>query len=214
VYDIERGTMGAIRPQVWQNDTSVSKTSWAWVDGHVYKSADDLIAELADVVSKNGVLLLNIGPKPDGTIPDEEQTLLREVGAWLDRNGEAIYGTRPWVIASEGPTEVAVGSFVDGEDRAFTGADFRFTARQHVTGEYVYAIPLAEPVDGVLRIRAFGRGAGLLTRPIKEVTVLGESGAVDWEQIAGELIVHTTGPAVVKLFLEPEQVQPRTDFLH
>jgi alpha-L-fucosidase len=214
VYDIERGTMGDIRPSVWQNDTSVSKTAWSWVRGHEYKSADDLIAELADVVSKNGVLLLNVGPKPDGTIPDEEQELLRSIGAWLTRNGEAIYGTRPWVIASEGPTEVAVGSFVDGAAPAYTGADFRFTARTHVTGEYVYAIPLAEPVDGVLRIRAFGRGAGLLTRPIKEVTLLGESGAVDWEQAAGELIVRTSGRPVVKLFLEPEKVQPRQDFFH
>ncbi|MFC4627460.1 alpha-L-fucosidase [Promicromonospora alba] len=214
VYDIERGTMGDIRPSVWQNDTSVSKTAWSWVRGHEYKSADDLIAELADVVSKNGVLLLNVGPKPDGTIPDEEQELLRSIGAWLNRNGEAIYGTRPWVIAAEGPTEVAVGSFVDGKPAEFTGADFRFTARKHVTGEYVYAIPLAEPADGVLRIRAFGKGAGLLTRPIKEVSLLGESGTVDWEQAAGELTVRTSGRAVVKLFLEPEKVSPRTDFLH
>ncbi|TFD88601.1 alpha-L-fucosidase [Cryobacterium lactosi] len=214
VYDIERGTMGDIRPEVWQNDTSVSKSAWSWVRNHEYKTVDDLIAELADVVSKNGVLLLNIGPKPDGTIPEAEQTLLRSIGAWLARNGEAIYGTRPWVIAGEGPTEVAVGSFVDGDAAEFTGADFRFTASAHVTGDSVYAIPLAAPADGVLRIRSFGRGAGLLSRRITKVTVLGQSAPAEWEQTAGELIVHATGAAVVKLVLEPEAVQARTDFLH
>lgn len=214
VYDIERGAMGGIRPDVWQNDSSVSKTAWSWVRNHEYKTVDDLIAELADAVSKNGNLLLNIGPKPDGTIPEGEQDLLRGIGAWLASNGEAIYGTRPWAIAGEGPTEVTVGSFVDGEPAAFTGSDFRFTSRAHVTGDYVYAIPLAEPTDGVLRIRAFGRGAGLLTRRIKEVTLLGGTGDVEWEQTAGELVVRTSGSPVVKLFLEPEAAQPRADFIH
>jgi len=81
---------------VWQNDTAVSKSAWCWIEGHHYKTAQDLIAELADVVSKNGNLLLNIGPKPDGTIPEAEQRILREIGAWLSVNGEAIYGIRPW----------------------------------------------------------------------------------------------------------------------
>lgn len=214
VYDIERGTMGDIRPEVWQNDTSVSKTAWSWVRNHEYKSAEDLIGELADVVSKNGVLLLNIGPKADGTIPEEEQTILREIGAWLARNGESIYGTRPWKIAGEGPTQVAVGSFVDGETAAFTSSDFRFTSRKHPTGDYIYAIPLAESADGRLVIRAFGRGAGLLTRAIKEVTLLGTHEAVEWEQHAGELVVHTSGRSVVKLFLEQETEQQRMDFIH
>ncbi|MGJ6980660.1 alpha-L-fucosidase [Aestuariimicrobium soli] len=214
VYDIERGAMGEIQPVVWQNDTSVSKTAWGWVEGHEYKSADDLVCELADVVSKNGVLLLNIGPKPDGTIADQEQRLLREIGAWLSRNGEAIYGTRPWVISGEGPTEVVAGSFVDGHDRVFTGSDLRFTSRSHVTGRYVYAIPLGDPTDGLVRIRSFGKRAGLLTDPIAEVTLLGEDEAPRWEQTADELVVHTKGRAVVKLFLRARETPPRTDFLH
>lgn len=220
VYDIERGAMGGIRPDVWQNDTSVSRTAWSWVEGHDYKSIDDLVAELADTVSKNGVLLLNVGPKADGTIAEEEQQLLRGVGSWLSRNGESIYGTRPWLIPAEGPTKVTAGSFVDHRLSAYTDRDIRFTTRHDVTGDYVYAILLADPGDGRARIRAFGEAAGLLTAEIQEVTVLGHHGAVEWTRGDDALEVvldpaHTAlvGP-VVKLFLKPEAVQPRQDFLH
>lgn len=213
VYDIERGAMGGIRPDVWQNDTSVSKSAWSWVENHEYKTVEELVAELADTVSKNGLLLMNVGPKADGTIPEREQEILRGVGAWLGRNGEAIYGTVPWRIPGEGPTRVAVGSFVDGEAAAFTSADFRFTARTHVTGDYVYAIPLAEPADGILRIRSFGAGSGLLDREIVKVTVLGRPDGVDWERSDLELTVHGATGAI-KLWLAPEPAQPRQDFLH
>ncbi|MEO8093307.1 MAG: alpha-L-fucosidase [Pseudolysinimonas sp.] len=220
VYDIERGAMGGIRDDVWQNDTSVSRTSWSWVDGHDYKGAHELIAELADTVSKNGVLLLNVGPKPDGTIPDEERRLLHEVGEWLTRNGEAIYGSRPWTIPGEGPTAVTVGSFVDSSLPEYTSADIRFTTRTHVTGDYVYATLLAQPEDGVARIRSLGSGAGLLTRAIREVRVLGSTEDVAWTRSAESLDVVlpaqspiAAGP-VVRLYLEDEAQPRRQDFFH
>lgn len=220
VYDIERGAMGEIRPFVWQNDTSISRTSWSWVDGHVYKSVADLVAELADVVSKNGVLLLNIGPRADGTIAPPERAILEALGDWLTRNGEAIYGSRPWVTAGEGPTPTVAGSFVDGDPIVYTARDVRFTTRHDVTGDYVYAILLAPPADGVARIRALGSGSGLLTRGIREVTVLGSARPPEVRRSA-EMIEVTIpedargelGP-VVKLFLEPVVEPPRTDFLH
>ncbi|MBT2500792.1 alpha-L-fucosidase [Agromyces sp. ISL-38] len=221
VYDIERGAMGGIQDSVWQSDTSVSRTSWSWVEGHEYKNVNELIAELADTVSKNGVLLLNIGPKSDGTIPDEERRLLEGIGTWLTRNGEAIYGSRPWIIPAEGPTELIVGSFVDASSPQYTSADIRFTTRAHVTGDYLYATLLAHPEDGVARIRSFGSGAGLLTRGIQEVSVLGSTEKVAWHRSSESLDVTlppTTpdlgGGPVVKCFLEPDARPPRVDFLH
>ena len=183
VYDIERGTTAGAQPEAWQNDTAVSRGAWCWIAGQEFKSVATLISELADVVSKNGNLLLNVGPKLDGTISEGEQKILREIGAWLSVNGEAIYGTRPWTIAAEGPTAVVAGSFVDGEVRMDTARDIRFTTRKDVTGDYVYAILLARPDDGVARVRAFGTGSGLLTRGIQAVSVVGEKEPLDLSRV-------------------------------
>jgi len=220
VYDIERGAMSGSQPEVWQNDTAVSRSSWCWIEeGHDYKTSTEIIAELADVVSKNGNLLLNIGPRPDGTIPAEEERLLREIGAWLSINGEAVYGTRPWIIPGEGPTHVVEGSMIDSTAPAYVSEDIRFTTRTDVTGDYVYAILLAEPEGGVIRIRAFGEASGLLGRDIQQVSVLGAPAPVTTQRTAEGLIVHLgerrgDGLVVVKLFLAAEATPPRTDFLH
>ncbi len=83
VFDIERGYETQIQPEPWQTCTSVSKNSWGYINHHIYKEPTAIIHHLVDIVSKNGCMLLNVGPKPDGTIPDEEQRILREIGKWL-----------------------------------------------------------------------------------------------------------------------------------
>jgi alpha-L-fucosidase len=181
VFDIERGALDGIRPTVWQNDTSVSRNSWSWIEGHDYKSVPDLVAELVDVVSKNGVLLLNIGPQPDGTIPEPERELLRGVGRWLGVHGEAIYGSRPWRVAAEGPTEQRSGSFTDGSAVRYTSDDLRFTYRKGVEGEFVYATALEWPADGRLLVTSLGSNAGLVNGQISAVEVLGH-GEVVWSR--------------------------------
>ena len=113
VLDLERGQLSDIRPLSWQTDTSVSNKSWGYIKDDTFKSPEFVVHQLIDIVSKNGNLLLNIGPRSDGTIPEEVQQVLLDIGAWLDVNGDAIYGTRPWRIYGEGPTKVAAGSFHD-----------------------------------------------------------------------------------------------------
>lgn len=181
VFDVERGQLAGIRPLLWQNDTSVSKNSWGYIEGQDYKSVDSLVDDLVDVVSKNGALLLNIGPKADGTIPEPEQQMLREIGAWLRINGEAIYGTRPHTVFGEGPTEVVEGAFTDTKRTEFTGQDIRFTTQ----GDTLYAILLAWSEEPVV-IRSLGTEA---FGTVADVSLLGHSGTLDWSQDANGLTV-------------------------
>ncbi|MEZ4709926.1 MAG: alpha-L-fucosidase [Caldilineaceae bacterium] len=175
VFDIERGQVRNTHGLFWQNDTSVSKNSWGYIDGHDYKAANDIIGDLIDVVSKNGALLLNIGPRADGTIPDVEQAMLREIGRWLAVNGEGIYGTRPWVQHGEGPTQVMEGAFTDTKRTIFTSEDIRFTTKDAA----LYAHVMAWPADGQVRIRALG-DKSLLQRHIQSVALLGQDQALSW----------------------------------
>ena len=186
VLDVERGQLKDIRPQLWQNDTSVSKNSWCYVQDQDYKTAESLIHDLVDVVSKNGALLLNIGPRADGTIPEPEQEILREIGRWLAANGEAIYGTRPWRVYGEGPTDVPEGAFTDTHRAAFTAEDFRFTQKDGV----IYAICLARPQHEA-HIRALA--AGDRTPSVRRVKLLGLDGELAWRR--DEVGLHIALPA-------------------
>jgi alpha-L-fucosidase len=174
VFDIERGRASDIRPDFWQTCTSVSKNSWGYITNHKYKQVDDIVDDLVDVVSKNGALLLNIGPRADGTIPETEQQMLRDIGKWLDVNGEAIYGTRPWKKFGEGPTMDAGGSFTDTNRKPFTGEDLRFTTK----GDALYAIALAWPENGKLVVTSLPQGQG----EIEDVKLLGHDGDLKWDQ--------------------------------
>ncbi|MGQ9629476.1 MAG: alpha-L-fucosidase [bacterium] len=186
VLDIERGQLKEIHPYFWQTDTSVSKNSWGYVKDQDYKTADSIVDDLVDIVSKNGTLLLNIGPRPDGTIPEAEEEILLEIGRWLALNGEAIYGTRPWKVFGEGPTEVVEGSFSDTKRSAFTGEDIRFTTK----GDTLYAIALAWPEGGKLRITSLGEDSRLSGQPIAKVELLGSSTKVSWSRDSSALTIE------------------------
>ena len=181
VLDLERGQLADIRPLFWQTDTAISKNSWGYVQPQDYKTADSIIDDLIDIVSKNGCLLLNIGPKPDGTIPDEEERILLEIGRWLDMNGEAIYGTRPWRVFGEGPTRVSEGMFTDTKRAAFTGEDIRFTAKNGI----LYVTALAWPENRKLVVRSLAKGKAMVGR----VGLVGHEGKLDWKQTARGLEV-------------------------
>ena len=192
VLDVERGQLGDIRPLAWQTDTSISNKSWGYIQDDTFKSPQFVVDQLIDIVSKNGNLLLNIGPRSDGTIPEEIQRVLLEVGAWLDQNGEAIYGTRPWRIYGEGPTKVATGAFHDTDTPNYTAEDFRFTTK----GNVLYAIGLGWPENGEVVIHSLAKSAG--DEPVESLALLGSDAPVRFEQHQDGLHVQLPAGPVSK----------------
>jgi alpha-L-fucosidase len=204
VLDIERGKLDALRLLPWQTDTSVSIHSWGYVKNDEYRSAKSLIDELVDVVSKNGNLLLNVGPKSDGTIPDEARSILLQMGSWLRTNGDAIFGSRPWVLFGEGPTKVA-SSALNTDLQEFTAADIRFTVNHGA----LYAIALGWPSSSELRIRSLASGLPYLKSRICGVRLLGSSNPIPWRQEVDGLHLklpekRPDEPAFAFRILEPE----------
>ena len=134
VLDKEREALGSIQPIAWQTDTSVGAKSWGYITNEEYRSGEEFITALIDIVSKNGNLLLNIGPKADGSIPAETQQILKTIGAWLHTYGDAIYATRPWTVYGEGATENS------GDSYRYTGEDIRFTKSKDNRHLYITAL--------------------------------------------------------------------------
>ncbi|MEM6978636.1 MAG: alpha-L-fucosidase, partial [Planctomycetota bacterium] len=178
VLDKERSKMAEIRKPFWQTDTAVSSSSWGYTKNQRYKTADRLVNDLVDIVSKNGCLLLNVGPRPDGTIPEEDQAILREIGRWLSINGEAIYETTYWKTFGEGPTGVSTGHVSEKNDKRFTADDFRFTAK----GDTLYLTGLEWPESNIALIKSLASDSELYPDAIKDLSLLGFDGSIAWSQ--------------------------------
>lgn len=188
VLDIERGLESGIRELPWQTDTSVSWESWGYIQNDTYKQPAQIVHEFVDIVSKNGNLLLNVGPKPDGTIPDPAVDLFHNLGRWMDVNGEAIFGSRPWKVFGEGPTSLAGGSFGEEHEKGlkFTPQDIRFTSKNGA----IYAIFLAWP-EGEAKIKSLGSASQNAPGKISQVQLLGAEGNLQWHQDSGVLTIQT-----------------------
>ena len=178
--DIERGQAPGIRADTWQTCTSISDKSWGYIENDIYKSVEQIVHLLADIISKNGNLLLNVGPHADGRIPDAARDTLLAVGAWLKTNGEAVYGSRPWEVFGEGPTEPANGSFSESKAKPYTARDFRFTTK----GGVLYAIQMAEPDGAKALIASLKPG-----RSVKSVRLLGVDTPLAFEQNGAGLAI-------------------------
>lgn len=207
IVDVERGKFADTRPYYWQTDTAIARNSWCYTDSLDYKSSNELICYLIDVVSKNGNLLLNVGPKADGTFAEQDAEILRDIGRWLAINKEAVYNAKPWRIPAEGPTVEVEGQFSDASATAYTKEDFRFTAGNGC----IYAACLQYPEDGRLTIRALSKSSDS-SKPnfhgiIRGVEILGfeekPSFFVDGEGLHIHTHnVHSAFPVVMKIRVE------------
>lgn len=174
VWDVERGKSGNMMQFPWQTDTSVGKKSWCYIEGEENKTPGQIVHDLIDIVSKNGNLLLNIGPRPDGTITEEQTAILLAIGEWLKINGEAIYGTSCWKKSGEGITETTRGSFTDNTAVEYTAQDMRFTTK----GNDFFVIPLNWG-DNIL-VKSLNKDA-VNDAEILNVSLLGSDEKVAWE---------------------------------
>jgi len=202
VRDLELGQEPKITYHEWITDSTVDdRGAWGYANDLTFKTPDRLIDNLIDRVSKNGYLLLNVGPKPDGTIPDGARDLLLEMGAWLDVNGEAIYGTSPWFIAGEGPTNMGAATDIgfNEADTVYTNKDIRFT----VKGDVLYATFLAWPGEEALITTL--RGAGKEDEDEQEQE--GHEEQEDVPSIAGKTFTIKDGDEEIKwVFKEDGQL--------
>jgi alpha-L-fucosidase len=181
VQDVERGVLKGINPLPWQTDTS--NGDWFFNERHGYKTSAQVITMLADIVSKNGNMLLNIVQYPDGSLPPESESLLADLAAWMKVNSSAIHGTRPWKIFGEGPTETAAGMFQESGD--YTPRDIRFTTK----GDTLYAITLGEPA-GQLAIMSLARTNSNEPRAVRRVRMLGLRRDLTFRQTGQALVIE------------------------
>jgi len=171
----ERRNITRIFNTPWETCDALDPTSWGYnrrTPDEKYMTTKELVDYLADIVSKGGNLLIDIGPRADGTIPEVMQDRLRGAGDWLSVNGEAIYGTRPWKVYGEGPTNEELGSWDKSEgEYKFKPGDVRFTRK----GDILYAIMLEWPGREI----TINSLKGL---KINKLTMLGSDEKIKWQQ--------------------------------
>lgn len=205
IVEIERGKFAEPQPFYWQTDTAIARNSWCYTETLDYKDTKEIIHDLIEVVCKNGNLLLNIGPKGDGSIPNRDREILSEIGKWLEINGEAIYSSKPWRKAGEGPTQLRSGQFQEQSAKVYEHTDIRFTVR----GDSLYALFMENPNADTLVIQSLGQSQNQNLPEfhgiIQDVSILGYPNAVHkWEVnhegliISSEIITEAL-PIVVKI---------------
>jgi alpha-L-fucosidase len=176
--DLERGRMDELTDYTWTTDTSAGP--WFYHKNPVWEDSNAMIDTFIDIISKNGIMLLNVAPDYEGSIPPEMQKMLKDFGSFTTMNAEGIYGTRPWPVYGEGRVSASAGHFKIENSKAkkeakYSAKDIRYTRSKD--WKTVYAFLLGWPEEGEVTfhgIAANGQGT---------VTLLG-----------GEVLEHVINP--------------------
>jgi alpha-L-fucosidase len=186
VLDIERGRANKILDLPWQTDTCIGDWHYhrAIFEQHRYKTARTVIHMLADIVSKNGNLMLNIPVRGDGTIDEDERKFIGDFTSWMTVNSEGIYGTRPFQVFGEGPPDVETSSnFNESKARPYDARDIRFTTK----GDVLYATALGWPQDSRLVIHSLAESA--YPKSVQRIELLGAKGPLQFTRESSGLAI-------------------------
>jgi alpha-L-fucosidase len=182
VEDLERGIMPQIDPYPWQTDTSIG--DWFYNKNWKFRPVSWVIYMLVDNVSKNGNLLLNVVQRPDGSLDPEVEQMLEELAKWNAVFGEAIYGTRPWLVYGESYLKAARRRRFE-ENYQYNAKEIRFTTK----GSTLYAFTLGWPEDRRITIRSLAKPEGSDVNRIERISLLGYNGKIEWQQTPDGLTV-------------------------
>ncbi len=166
VFDRERGQLAQVVPYVWQSETSTSFSSWGYVRGSKFKSAAQLVCNFVDVVSKNGVFVLNFGPMADGTFCEQEREIIRDMGAWIQMHKDILWHARPYRFAIEGKQHRS-GSFV--ERISYRADDYRFMSLD----DKIYIFAMAQDRRNRYRIRSMPADRNAFNHDVVAARVVG-----------------------------------------
>jgi alpha-L-fucosidase len=186
INDFEKGRAAELTEESWLTDDTISSGSWSYTEDLEIKSLREVLHNFIDIISKNGQLMLNISPMSDGTIPENQREVLLNLGDWLGKYGEAIYGSRPFLVYGEGPNHLKEGGhFV--EDIDYTAQDIRYTRN----GDTVYAIILGRPKFGTsVTLNVFGQqGAAANLEPVR-LSLLASEAELIWSRDAAGLTIQ------------------------
>lgn len=177
IFDVERGQIDNVAPELWQNDTAIAKNSWGYTEGNRFKTPCEIVCNMIEVMSKNGCYMLNVGPKADGTICDEEKHVLLSIGKWLKANGEAIYESQPFEGGFGEGKKTRNGAFK--ESHKFGKKDYRFTYKPGA----IYVFPMCNDNQKEYKITSlrFANEGGIRYQ-IQKVEVLGYNNPVQFVQ--------------------------------
>lgn len=182
-YNLERGGAGEIKPEPWMWATDLSG-GWFYRKTAVNRmSIPVMVGNAVDAISKNGVVMLNVALRGDGTMPENQAAYLTTIGDFLKINGEGIYGTRPWTIFGEGPLKVKDGR--QGENRReYSQKDIRFTTKDG----NLYVFVLAKPTKDI-HIATLASGQALKS-DIKSISMMGSEEKIEWNRSTEGLTIR------------------------
>jgi len=177
--------------QPWIAEAPVG--DWFYAPGFTYDSGM-MIRYIIEAIARDGNAALCISILPDGSLDEGSMNMLKEVGTWMNRNGEAVYGSHAWTIPGEGEQINGKLKMLPGGALSRKHAEFKFNAQdiRFTIGKNgaFYAFCMNVPAPGVqLKIKSLGTNAKYFHKPVKNVKLLGYNGKLQWKMEADGLAI-------------------------